>query len=369
MEKSRRQVLKVGTTAAGGVLLSGISAAQEKVAKRERGNRKIRLRGTRENPISVDEIEHKKDEVLKKAAKTTDQRDQVLTASVEPPEGSRVIAYHCELVDGVPREWVGTVGRPSSDRRLYEIGIDEVIKEDEKRIKNNADIYGDTVGEDPQAAKMQTRNVSVNHRTAESVKAAASRDFDDWKIKIDSSYDDSSGGNECVWLIDVRKDPDNPSDWAMRLTTDMYPDRDDFFVMRNDHCKQKFDFNTSRIGLVEDWEPKNSVGNISNSASLSLGSDGVVTIGTSSSTIDSELDYNDKSYRPSGKVKHKTEISGDLSKNTVVLHQSASLSGVDPRSGTNLMDPTLISKARFNQKGTWNAKKVKKDNYRVYWKS
>ena len=370
MKKSRRQVLKVGATAAGGVLLPGISAAQEqvKVTPGEQNNPTIRLRGTYENPISVDEIENKKDKVLKKAVETNDQRGETLTASVAPPEGSKVVAYHCELVDGVPHEWVGTVGRPSSDKRVDEIGLDNVIKKDEKKIKNNADIYSNTVDKDPQVARMQTRDVSDDYQAAGNIAATASHDFDDWKVKVNSSYDDASGGNECIWLVDVKKNPDNPSEWAMKLTTDMYPDRDSFFVMRNDHCKQKFDFNTSRIGQLEDWEPKNSVGTISDSASLSLGSDGIVTIGTSSTTIDSELDYNDKSYRPSGKVKHKTEVNGDLSKNTVVLHQSASLSGVDSKSGANLMGPNLLSKARFNQKGTWNAEKVKKDNYRIYWK-
>lgn len=350
-------MLKIGGTAAVSILASGIGSAQggsgNTSVRVNSDEKSVRLRGTLDSPIGTSELKQKRDELLKRA-KEVNSSGEVGVAPISVPDHGEVIAYNCDLVDGSPKSWIGTIEKPSSNRyQTHGISAQQNVGQTENKILQDAESHAESI-----KTQTQSRNLTIQSHEEH---------FDEWTGVFEKDYKHyADRGNSCGWTINWRQNPDNTSEYGVQYLIRAYPNRDpQVRRWRIGWADCSFEFNESRVNEVADWQPKSSVGTVSGSVSLGLTSTGEVSIGVSSATTDSELEVTDRSQVDFDKlVKHKYNVQDNLRKGTVVLHQEATVEA-DYEPDKRFTD--FSSTSRFNRAWSTQWEEIYQDNY-LKWK-
>lgn len=331
MERSRRAILKSSGAGIGLIMATGTSIGRK---DSRTSNDQIRLRGDRDNPVKEGEIKRKKREVLAEArGHLAVSGGPVPDVSVNVPDGREIVAYNFDIINGTPSQWVGTV---DSETVTGVAGTEDSSKGPVERILDRA---ATDVAE-------KERQHEFGRRQQDTVTQMGLDSWEDWNVLYDDRRPhEGSKGNSQGISISWKSDPNEYSSQGVELRTRIYPNRDPrVFKYNIKDNNTKFSYNDDVISHVEDYGPGNSVGSSSSSMDLSIDNEGTVSVGLSSSMTRSDLDIDNKSNTDFYDfVKHRYDVSGDLTQNTVRINQAALTLDTEPEAGSDFCDYSSIT--------------------------
>ena len=147
MKSSRRSVLKTGGIVAASLGAPGVVAASGESNANERTD-KLRLRSDGEDPLDPTEIQREKERVLHTQGLTANSGNRLADSEVSAPKGSEIVAYNFDIIDGRPREWVGSVKRTHTGGRESSVLNTNKVAD----LKRTADKKAEEISKNPDVA-------------------------------------------------------------------------------------------------------------------------------------------------------------------------------------------------------------------------